>query len=106
MTGTVLSAEDGLALPAVRVLLVGTKTETYTDADGKFRFPEELEDKDELSFMFIGLKSQTLRVSGADEMIVRMEAELMPLGGIVVGGARATKRISFRRWWWNLKNLF
>lgn len=105
VNGTVSSMDDNSTLPGVTVRVVETGKETYTDADGKFRFPEPLPENNSIAFMFIGLKTQTQTVSAGHEMNVKMETETLILGGYV-GGVEATNKISFRRWWWKLKNAF
>lgn len=106
VNGTVSSLDDDSALPGVTVRVVGTTIETYTDVNGKFSFSQPLPENDSLAFMFIGLKSQIQAIAAGQEMNVKMEYETIQLGGYLVGGVQATNKISFRRWWWKLKNIF
>lgn len=56
VSGTVVSAEDGEALPGVSILVQGTETGTTTDINGQFSLTATSED-DVLVFSFIGFET-------------------------------------------------
>lgn len=107
VTGIVKSLTDGNPLPGLTVQKRGTDIQAVTDVDGRFTFPVTLKDGDSLDFMFIGLKSQTRVITGnADqELLILMEDDVMQLGGYLMGGV-STRKISLRRLWWKIKNIF
>jgi hypothetical protein len=108
VSGVVTSLDDGMPLPGINVQKSGSTMSTVTDAEGKFTFPDRMKAGESLDFMFIGYKSQTKVISANANLnlSIQMETDVTQLGGYVVGGARATRTISFRRWWWKLKNVF
>lgn len=106
VSGIVISAEDNLPVPGVNILLKGTFQGTVTDNKGRFTLPLKLQEADTLVFTFIGYKSQEhkLRSVKHDEyMTITMEPEHHILMGELL---IVTRKVSFRRWWWNLKALF
>ena len=62
VTGTVISAEDGLPVIGASVLEKGTSNGTITDFDGIYELT--VADDAVLVFSYVGLSSQELKVSG------------------------------------------
>ena len=115
VTGTVVSADDGSALPGVNVVLKGSVHGTVTDADGRFRFPEELKEGDVLVFTFVGLQTQeyTIRpfknanVNMPMEIDTKMICMVYDMMGEVVTTDRFVEEPSvFKKAWRKVKNLF
>jgi len=108
VSGTVMDGTDSTKVAGVTVRLKGRNIETFTDAGGYFVFQQPLQQGDILQFMFIGYESQEYVVRGEEKEDVQifLDVETITLGGYIVGGVRATNRISFRRWWWNFRGLF
>ncbi len=83
--------EDGIPIPGVSILKVGSTTGTITDLDGEFEI--RATEGDELRFSYVGFKSKVTRVGSSLFLEVRLESELTSLGEvIVVGYGTATKK--------------
>lgn len=108
ISGVVLAQEDGSGLPGVNIILKGTLNSTVSDADGRFRM-ENVHNGDVLVFSFIGLKNVERVITANAELRIEMQPDSIRLGEValtgIVGGATATRTISFRRWWWQLKGV-
>ncbi len=81
--GTVTSADDGSTLPGVTVSVPGTTIGVLTDVNGAYTIsvPAATEN---LDFSFMGMKSQTIAVSGRQVIDVVMEFETYKLDEVVV----------------------
>jgi TonB-linked SusC/RagA family outer membrane protein len=91
VTGTVTSAEDGLALPGVNVVIKGTTQGTTTDAEGKYSLL--VPDADAvLVFSFIGYTSVEIPVSARTLIDVSLSPDVTELGEVVVVGYGTQKR--------------
>jgi hypothetical protein len=65
--GIVKFSEDKEPAPGVNIYLKGSTAKgTYSDADGKFEFPGQLNTGDVLLFSFIGRETATYVVTGQD----------------------------------------
>lgn len=85
VTGTVISAEDGLPIPGVNVVVEGTTKGTTTDVDGNYALllqPGE----NTLVFSFVGFKTVTEDVNGRTIIDVTLESDVTALEEIVVVG--------------------
>lgn len=60
VSGTVISADDGLPLVGVSVVVKGSKTGTVTDANGNFTLNDIPDGKQYITVSFIGMEPQTL----------------------------------------------
>ena len=60
ITGTVTSADDGLGMPGVSVVVKGTTIGASTDIDGKYSL--EAAASDVLVFSFVGMIKQEIKV--------------------------------------------
>ncbi len=83
VTGTVISSEDGLALPGVSILVKGTQGGTVTDADGKYSISVPAESP-VLVFSFIGYKTQEVAIGGRSTVDVTLEVDITTLNEVVV----------------------
>lgn len=83
VSGTVTSADEGLPLPGVNVVVKGTSRGTTTDADGKYAL--QIPDPNAvLVFSFIGYTTQELSVNSRSSIDVALGADVTQLGEVVV----------------------
>jgi TonB-linked SusC/RagA family outer membrane protein len=97
ITGTVISAEDGMPVPGASVMVKGTTTGTSTDANGKYSFAVP-QTATTLVFSFIGLKSMEVQIAGRTVIDVTLESDALALEEIVVtalGIRRETKALGY-----------
>lgn len=95
VTGTVISAEDGLPVIGASVLEKGTSNGTITDFDGIYELT--VDDKAVLVFSYVGLTSQELKVSGP-KMDVTLQSDAIAMEEVVVtamGVVQEKKRLNF-----------
>lgn len=81
--GTITSAEDGMALPGVNVIVKGTSTGTVTNIEGKYSLNVP-QDAEILLFTFIGLKEQEISINGRSVIDIEMAEDVSQLSEIVV----------------------
>lgn len=83
VSGVVTSAEDGLPLPGVNVVIKGTTVGTSSDADGKYsvNLPGQ---EAVLVFSFIGLTTVEMNAVGGTQLDVQMETDVAQLSEVVV----------------------
>jgi len=84
ITGVVTSSTDGLPLPGVSIVIMGTKNGTDTDFDGKFEI--KAAPTDSLSFNYIGFKTKVIKVGTQEVISVALEEDLDVLDEVVVVG--------------------
>ena len=95
VTGTVMSAEDGLPVIGASVLEKGTSNGTITDFDGIYELT--VADDAVLVFSYVGLTSQELKVSGP-KMDVTLKGDAIAMEEVVVtamGVVQEKKRLNF-----------
>jgi TonB-linked SusC/RagA family outer membrane protein len=85
ISGTVVSTEDGTALPGVNVLLKGTSIGTVTDAEGKYSLAISGQEGT-LIFSFIGLQTKEIPIGDATVIPVQMATDARQLAEVVVTG--------------------
>ena len=85
ITGTVTSAEDGLSLPGVSVVVSGTTIGTVTDFDGRYSITAPA-DAGSLLFSFVGYETQELAIAGRTTIDVVMLTSVVALDELVVVG--------------------
>lgn len=73
ITGTVISADDGLPLPGVSVVIQGTTRGTQTDLDGKYSLAAAIGET--LEFSFLGMKSQEIKVGNTNVINVSLSPD-------------------------------
>lgn len=96
VSGLVTSAEDGLPLPGVNVVLKGTTQGTTTDVDGKYSLSVPSSEST-LVYSFIGLATTEIIVGGRTIIDLQMESDVTQLSEIVVtgvGDATSTKKLT------------
>ncbi len=89
ISGTV-SDEAGLQLPGVNILIKGTTTGTQTDFDGKYTI--KAKSGDILTFTYLGLKTQEVKVGASNTVNVTMAEDASVLDEVVVIGYGVQKR--------------
>jgi hypothetical protein len=92
-------------LPAVNVVLKGTRIGVATDSEGKFEFPQKLAEDDILIFSFIGFETKEITVKKLlkDNGEVKVEMLYTHLTGEVAVNEVYEARPTF---WRRLKNIF
>jgi hypothetical protein len=101
--------EEGVALVGVNIYLKGTTIGTFSDANGKFEFPQKLKEGDIIVFRFIGLKTREYSVPNQAkneiEIILAMDdTEIM--GEVVVDQVYQKQSSHLAKWWGKVKSAF
>lgn len=93
ISGTVTSAEDGIPLIGVSILVKGTGSGTVTDLDGKYSL--DLEDENAiLQFSYTGYSPIEVAVNGQTEINVALETNVTALDEVVVVGYGSQKKVN------------
>lgn len=87
--------KKGQPLPGVTILIEGTNLGVTTDAEGKFVLSCPDQEKMELRFTFVGMKTQKVTVSDQAEIKVVMEEDTQEMSEVVVTGIYERKKESF-----------
>jgi TonB-linked SusC/RagA family outer membrane protein len=86
ITGTVTSAQDGMAIPGANVFAKGfSKVGTVTDINGKFTVQVPADAKI-LVFSFVGMRTTEVAIEGRTVIDVALETEDVTLSDVVVVG--------------------
>ncbi|MFW5972712.1 MAG: SusC/RagA family TonB-linked outer membrane protein [Bacteroidota bacterium] len=91
VTGTVTSAEDGLPMAGVNVLVVGTTTGTATNTEGEYELVAPSENAT-LRFSFIGFETQEIPIDGRDVIDVLLQVDPILGEELVVVGYGVQRR--------------
>lgn len=92
ITGKVTSADDGLPIPGVTIMVPGTTIGTTTDFDGNYELRID-EGVTTLRFSFIGMQPQDIEIGNRTAIDVVMELSMTSLDEvIVVAYGTSTKR--------------
>lgn len=91
VSGVVISADDGLGIPGVTVLVKGTFNGTTTDIDGNYTITNVPMDS-MLVYSFIGMSSQEVKYTGQATIDVTLETESTALEEVVVIGYGVQKK--------------
>jgi hypothetical protein len=75
VSGVVRLAQDNTPLVGVNIYLKGTTTGTFSDAEGKFIFPQKLIEGEILIFSFVGLIKQELIITASMPAVVEIRME-------------------------------
>ncbi|WP_461641958.1 SusC/RagA family TonB-linked outer membrane protein [Labilibaculum euxinus] len=89
ITGTITSAEDGLGMPGVSVVLKGTTIGASTDIDGRYSL--EAKSTDVLLISFVGMVTQEIKVGDKTVINVVMETESIGMDEVVVTALGVTR---------------
>ena len=95
VTGTVISAEDGLPVIGASVLEKGTSNGTITDFDGIYELT--VADDAVLVFSYVGLATQEIKVNGP-KLDVTLQGDAIAMEEVVVtamGVVQEKKRLNF-----------
>ena len=90
VSGTVTSADDGLPLPGVAVVIQGTTQGTSTDLDGNYSI--NVQPGQTLLFTSIGFSDQTFPVTGDAVINVAMKTDAVMLDEVVAIGYGVMKK--------------
>jgi TonB-linked SusC/RagA family outer membrane protein len=90
LKGVVTSADDGLPLPGVTVVVKGTTNGTITNFDGIYELT--VPNDAVIVYSFIGLKSQDISVGGRTEINVVLESASFDVDEVVVVGYGVQKK--------------
>lgn len=93
ISGIVTSADDGLSIPGVSVIIKGTTIGTTTDFDGKYTISVE-EEGQFLVFSFVGMRKQELPAN-TDVINLVMESESIGMDEVMVVAFGTAKKESF-----------
>lgn len=89
ISGTVTSAEDGLPLPGVTVVVKGTSEGTVTDINGNYSL--DVPDSTELTFSFVGMHTNEVRARTNGPTDVKMTEDVSQLSEVVITRAPVAK---------------
>ncbi|XHP74625.1 TonB-dependent receptor P26 [Arenibacter antarcticus] len=92
ITGTVMD-QDGLPLPGVNILVVGTTNGTQTDFDGNYIIQGTTGET--LSFSYIGQKTLKIVIGSSTTINATMEVDAQALEEVIVVGYGTTTKQSF-----------
>ena len=90
ITGTILSAEDGLPLIGASVMVKGTSTGTVTDLNGMFTI--DANEGDILVFSYTGMAEQEIVVGAQSVLNITMSADSKLLDEVIVVGYGTQKK--------------
>ena len=94
ITGVVTSADDGLTIPGVSVIIKGTTVGTTTDFDGKYALSVSATGNQTLVFSFVGMKTTELPVNSSTINLV-MDSESIGMDEVMVVAYGTVKKESF-----------
>ncbi len=89
VTGIVTSADDGLSIPGVSVVVKGTSNGTSTNFDGEFTI--QAEEGQTLIFSFVGMTTQEIIIKNNNLNVV-LQSENLGLDEVVVVGYGTQKK--------------
>ncbi len=83
ITGKVTSAQDGMGIPGVTVMVKGTTIGTTTDIDGNYSIDLQPEHH-VLIFRYVGMNTQEINVVNQNSVNVVMQADVLQISEVVV----------------------
>lgn len=100
--------EFGDPLPGVNVLLIGSQIGTTTDAEGKFEFPQKLNEGDVLVFSFIGYQYKEFKIRKDENSAIeiRMKMTLDIMGEISTTEIYSSQPTRLQRLLHRIKSIF
>ena len=93
ISGTVTSAVDGLPLPGVNVLVVGTTRGVQTDFDGNYSI--KASQGEVLQFSFIGFTNVRITIGASSTVDVKMQEDVAALDEVIVVAYGTTTKEAF-----------
>jgi TonB-linked SusC/RagA family outer membrane protein len=90
VTGTVISAESGVPMPGVTVMIRGTRIGVGTDSAG--RFTMRMEKGQALEFRYVGFKAPSMKINHSEELIIKMHINTRENDEVVVIGYGSRKK--------------
>jgi len=90
ITGKVIAAEDGSALPGVSILLKGSSTGTTTDFDGNYSI--SVPNSGTLVFSYIGFLNKEVAIGNQSIINVSLESDVKALSEVIVVGYGVQER--------------
>ena len=90
ITGTVTSAEDGLPIPGVTIVVPGTSVGTTTDLDGKYTLSVR-DDHKTLRFQFVGMLAKDIAIGSSNVINVILEPDVVLMDEVVVTALGITR---------------
>jgi TonB-linked SusC/RagA family outer membrane protein len=94
ITGTVTSADDGMSIPGVAVVVSGSTIGATTNIDGVYTI-QVPETATTLEFSFIGMKTIEVPIDGRSTIDVVLEADLLALDEVIVVAYGTTRKEAF-----------
>ncbi len=94
ISGVVTSAEDGLSIPGVSVIVKGTTNGVSTDLDGKYSLKVPADAK-VLVFSFVGMETQEVTIAGKTTINVVLKPAAEQVGEVMVVAYGSAKKSSF-----------
>ncbi len=94
VSGRVISAEDGVSLPGVSVVIQGTTTGVISNLEGEYLIPAAPADAT-LVFSFVGMQTQEVSVQGRSRIDIQMLTELHSLEEVMVVAYGTAKKASY-----------
>ena len=82
ISGTVTSAADGLPLPGVNVLVIGTTRGVQTDFDGNYTI--KASQGEVLQFSFIGFSNVRITIGSSSTYDIKMQEDVAALDEVIV----------------------
>lgn len=89
ITGQVTSAEDGLGIPGVSVVVKGTTIGSTTDIDGNFSI--QTQSSTVLVFSFVGMKTQEVKVGNSTTLNIVLASSAIDMDEVVVTALGITR---------------
>ena len=90
ISGQVVSKSDGLPIPGVNILIIGTSKGTSSDFDGKYQIEAKVGDA--LQFSYVSFKNQIIIIGDNAIIDVLLEEDTNALDEVVVVGYGTRKR--------------
>lgn len=92
ISGTVTSADDGLPLPGVSILVEGTQKGTITDFDGNYTLTNVAPDGT-LVYSFVGFSTQNVPIQNRTTIDLVLTADANQLTDVVVTGYARERKV-------------
>ncbi len=97
ITGKVTSAQDGMGIPGVTVMVKGTTIGTTTDIDGNYSIDVRPDHKT-LIFRYVGMNTQEINVGSQTAINIVMQPDVLQMDEVVVtaiGISREQKALGY-----------